>query len=219
VSTHLELPPGLYALCDDGLSPERSLLDKGRALLLGGARVIQLRAKRTPVRALAAVARTLARECEARGAFLLVNDRADVALATGAHGVHVGDEDLSPGDARAVLGRGRLVGVTVRGAEDIRAAHRAGADYVGLGPVFATSTKRVDAPPLGVEKLAELVRSSPLPVVAIAGIGLGNIAAVAAAGVRAAAVGSDLLSASDIAGRARLLSAEFRRGWGNLREP
>jgi len=217
VSTRPDLPPGLYALCDDGLSPERPLLEKGRALLQGGARALQLRAKRTPLRELATLARALARECEAHGALLLVNDRVDVALVSGAHGVHVGDEDVSPADARAVLGPGRLVGVTARGAEGIRAAQRAGADYVGLGPVFATSTKRVDAPPLGVGRLAELVRSSPLPVVAIAGIGLGNIAEVAAAGAHAAAVGSDLLLASDIAERARLLSAEFHRGWSNLR--
>lgn len=206
------LPRGLYALCDDSLRPELPLLQKASLLLEGGARVLQLRMKHTPLRQALEAARAVAQAAHAAGALLLVNDRVDLALLSGADGVHLGDEDLPPEDARALLGPGRLVGVTVRGAAGARAARAAGADYVGLGPVFATGTKAVPAPLLGVSRFAEEVRASPLPVVGIGGIGLANIAQVAAAGAACAAVASDALLARDVAERVRELTRAFERG-------
>jgi thiamine-phosphate pyrophosphorylase len=206
------LPRGLYALCDDSLRPELSLPDKAGLLLAGGARVLQLRMKRTPLREALAAARAIVEAAHAAGALVLLNDRVDLALLSGADGVHVGDEDLPPEAARALLGPGRLVGVTVRGAAGARAAQAAGADYVGLGPVFATRTKAVPAPQLGLARLAEEVRASPLPVVAIGGLGLENIAQVAAAGAHGAAVASDALLARDVAERVRALRDAFDRG-------
>lgn len=206
------LPPGLYALCDDTVRPELPLLDKGRLLLEGGARVVQLRLKRTPLREGLAVARALARACRQAGARLVINDRVDLALLADADGVHVGDEDLPPRDARALLGPGRLLGVTVRDAAGARAALEAGADYVGLGPVFGTATKVVAAPVLGPERFAAAVRDCPLPVVGIGGVGLGNIAEVARAGAHGAAVVSDLLCADDVPARARALQQAFDLG-------
>lgn len=206
------LPRGLYALCDDSLRPELPLLHKAALLLEGGARVLQLRMKRTPLREALAAARAVAQAAHAAGALLLINDRVDLALLSGADGVHLGDEDLPPEDARALLGPGRLVGVTVRGAAGARAAREAGADYVGLGPVFATGTKVVPAPVLGPARFAEEVRASVLPVVGIGGIGLTNIAEVAAAGAACAAVASDALLARDVAERVRALTRAFERG-------
>ncbi|MBF5042642.1 thiamine phosphate synthase [Aggregicoccus sp. 17bor-14] len=206
------LPRGLYALCDDSLRPELPLPEKAALLLQGGARVLQLRMKHTPLREGLAAARAIAQACERAGALLIVNDRVDLALLSGAHGVHVGDEDLPPEAARALLGPTRLVGVTVRSAEGARAARAAGADYVGLGPVFATRTKAVPAPVLGLTRLAEEVRASPLPVVAIGGVGLENIADVARAGAHCAAVASDALLARDVAERVGALASAFDRG-------
>jgi len=141
-----------------------------------------------------------------------VNDRVDLALLSGAHGVHVGDEDLPPEAARELLGPEGLVGVTVRDAAGARAAKAAGADYVGLGPVFGTTTKQVAAPVLGLERFGAVVRECPLPVVGIGGVKLENIAQLAAAGAHGGAVASDVLLAEDLAERVRRLSAAFDRG-------
>ncbi len=198
------LPRGLYALCDD----ER----KGGAVLAGGVRVLQLRLKGRGGRDALVAVRTVAAACRAAGCLCLVNDRPDWALLAGADGVHLGDEDLPPAEARRVLGSRALLGVTVRDVEGARRARDDGASYVGLGPIFETRTKHVTAPVVGLAGLAAAVSASPLPVVAIGGIGLRSIAQVAATGVHGAAVLSDLLEAADIAGQARRLQAEFERG-------
>jgi thiamine-phosphate pyrophosphorylase len=202
-------PPGLYAICDDQVAPGRPLVNTARALLAGGVRALQLRIKVTPERVALAAAREVARLCREAGAVCLVNDRVDWALVAGADGAHVGDTDLPARDARAVLGPGRVLGVTVRSAAAARLAADAGADYVGAGPVFSSRTKEVPAELLGVAGLAALVKGSPLPVVAISGIGLSNIGEVAASGAHGAAVLSDLLLAEDVPGRARALAAAF----------
>jgi thiamine-phosphate pyrophosphorylase len=206
------LPHGIYGLCDDTVRPDLPIERQAALLLEGGVRVLQLRLKRTPAREAVAACRAAVAACRAAGALCLVNDRVDWALLSGADGVHLGDEDVPPRDARALLGPSRVVGVTARDAQMARAAARAGADYAGVGPVFATATKRVDAPVLGLERLAAVVRDSPLPVVAISGIGLANVAEVAAAGARMAAVVSDLLKAGDVPARARALLERFELG-------
>ncbi|HEX8701820.1 MAG TPA: thiamine phosphate synthase [Myxococcaceae bacterium] len=206
------LPRGPYLLCDDSVRPELPLAEKAARLLAGGARVLQLRMKRTPPREALAAAREVVAACHRAGALCLLNDRVDLALLSGADGVHVGDEDLPPEAARELLGPGRVVGVTVRNAAGARAAKAAGADYVGVGPVFGTTTKQVPAPVLGVEAFAAVVRDCPLPVVGIGGVGLANIAQVAAAGAHCAAVASDALLAPDIAEQVRRLSAAFNTG-------
>lgn len=206
------LPRGPYLLCDDTVLPDVPLVDKAARLVAGGARVVQLRMKRTPPRAALVAAREVTALCRRAGALCLLNDRVDLALLAGADGVHVGDEDLPPEAARELLGPGRLVGVTVRGVEGARAARDAGADYVGLGPLFGTTTKHVAAPVLGLEAFAAVVKDSPLPVVGIGGVGLANIGRVAAAGAHGAAVVSDALLAGDIAERVRQLVAAFERG-------
>lgn len=206
------LPRGLYVLCDDTVRPELPLGEKAARMLAGGARVVQLRMKRTPMREALAVAREVVAACRRAGAVCLVNDRVDLALLSGAHGVHVGDEDLPPEAARELLGPEALVGVTVRDAAGARAAREAGADYVGLGPVFGTTTKQVNAPVLGLERFAAVVRECPLPVVGIGGVKRENIAGLAAAGAHGGAVASDVLLAEDLAERVRVLGAAFDRG-------
>jgi thiamine-phosphate pyrophosphorylase len=206
------LPAGLYALCDDSIRPELPLLEKARLSLEGGARVLQLRMKRTPPREALAIIRAVLELTRRATAVCIVNDRVDFALATGADGVHVGDDDLPTEDARGLLGSSRLVGRTTRGLDGIVAARQAGADYVGLGPIFPTTTKNVDHPPLGIDGLRAIAAASPLPIVAISGITAQNIAEVAAAGAHGAAVASDLLTAADLADQARRLVRGFEIG-------
>jgi thiamine-phosphate pyrophosphorylase len=206
------LPGGVYALCDDVFRDDLSLEEKAQGLLEGGVLVLQLRLKRQNGQKALKSARAVVKMCEAHGAVCLVNDRPDLALMSGAHGVHLGEDDLPPADARRILGEKPLIGVTVRDLAMAKAARAEGADYVGLGPIFATRTKRLVAPALGLDGLRQIAAASPLPVVAIAGIGLENIAQVAAAGAHGAAVLSEALSAVDIAGRTRLLREAFETG-------
>lgn len=212
-------PPGLYALADDGARPGLSVEAQSEALLRGGVRVLQLRLKRTKGAEAVAVASRVAARARAAGCVLLVNDRVDWALLAGADGVHLGEEDVTAKEARQLLGPKALLGVTVRNTQQAEAARADGADYVGLGPVFLPGSKKVQAPLLGLEGLRRVVQESPLPVVAIGGLGLSSIRAVARAGAYGAAVVSDLLGAQDIAERARALQEEFLRGVGERGVP
>jgi len=188
------------------------MLEKSAQLLRGGVRWMQLRMKQVPAAEAVALGRKIVALCRRHGCHCIFNDRVDFALVCGADGAHVGQEDLPVAEARQLLGPGRILGATVRNSAMLELARRAGADYVGLGPVFPTRTKHVDAPPIGIEGLRAVVLHSPLPVVAISGITLANIGQVAAAGASGAAVASDLLNAEDIAARAKDLASEFARG-------
>ena len=209
------LPPGLYALCDDTLGLALSPVAQAEALLAGGCRVLQVRFKRTSTHLAVRQVREIAARCGEAGAVCLVNDRVDWCLVAGAHGVHLGAEDLPLPDARRLLGPAAILGATVRNATGARQALAEGADYVGLGPVFGTATKQVEAPVLGLEAFAREVALSPLPVVGIGGITLARIASVAAAGAHGAAVLSDALTASDIPARVRALGEAFLSGAGS----
>ncbi len=202
-----KLPRGLYGLVDDSVRPEISVVDKARAVISAQIGVIQLRLEQTPDRAALGIIREVV--ALAGPTVVIVNDRVDLALAGGAHGVHLGAGDLPVDVARRLLGPQAYIGATTRTLADIRRAQAQGADHVGLGPIFSTTTKAVDHAPLGLEVFAEIARASPLPVVGIAGITLQTIGQVARAGAWGAAVVGDLLRAEDIAARARQLQAAF----------
>jgi thiamine-phosphate pyrophosphorylase len=142
----------------------------------------------------------------------VVNDRVDVALAAGADGVHLGQEDLPLAAARELAGTRLVIGVSTHTPAQAEAAARAGADYLGFGPVFATSTKANPDPVQGVAMLAEAVRrAAPVPVVAIGGIGLAQVEEIAASGAAAACVISGVNSAPDVVAAGRTVSAAFGR--------
>ncbi|HLT31742.1 MAG TPA: thiamine phosphate synthase [Myxococcaceae bacterium] len=206
------LPAGLYALCDDTLGVSLPVPEQARALVSGGARVIQVRLKRTSTRQAIAWIREVVGICHAAGTRCLVNDRVDWCLVGGADGVHLGDDDLPVDEARRLLGPTALIGATVRNGAQTIAAREQGADHVGMGPLFGTQSKQVDAPVLGLEAFAREVAASVLPVVGIGGITLERIASVAAAGAHAAAVLSDPLTADDVTARARALAVAFEKG-------
>ncbi|MFO0595958.1 MAG: thiamine phosphate synthase [Myxococcaceae bacterium] len=208
------LPTGLYALVDDSLRPAAELLEVVRALVRAEVRVLQLRLELTPDRPALELVRQAVAVAGSHTA-VIVNDRVDLALAAGAAGVHLGDDDLPVDVARRLLGPGALIGATTRSLAEIERAKAQGADHVGLGPIFTTTTKQLAHPPLGLEGFAAICARSPLPVVGIAGITVETIGAVAKAGAHAAAVGSDLLKASDVEARARTLQTAFASGRAN----
>ena len=145
---------------------------------------------------------------------MILNDRPDLAILADADGVHVGQEDLPTAEVRRLVGPARWVGSTVRNLPEALLAAEAGASYVGFGPVFGTRTKVMAVAPRGLDALREVVLGSPIPVVAIGGIGLSNIAAVARTGVSGAAVVSAVLESGDPAAAARELAKLFEGGRG-----
>ncbi len=203
-----KLPGGLYAVIDDGLAHASSLEMRCAAAIAGGAAVVQLRLKQTKDReALALIRRVVA----AAGTVpVIVNDRVDLALGGGASGVHLGSEDLPVAAARSVLGPAAIIGFTARSALDAARGMRAGADYVGVGPIFVTRTKPMPMLPLGTAALEAVCRASSLPVVAIGGICEANIGCIFASGAWGAAVAGGLLAGESIQLSARRLAARFQ---------
>lgn len=167
------------------------------AALAGGADGIQLRVKGQPDRELHALAVDVVGRCRTAGARCIVNDRADVALAAHADGVHLGADDLPVAAVREMAADRLLIGGTARDPETARHLVDAGADYLGVGPVYGTQTKDGLPEPFGAEGLAPVVRSVAVPVVAIAGITAARVPEVLAAGARGVAVAGAISQAAD----------------------
>ncbi len=200
----------LYAVLDPALGADRDPVRLLEAACRGGATLVQLRDKRYGAREVVALARRLKEVAARFGVPLVVNDRVDVALAAEAFGVHLGEEDMEPQDARRLLGDGPRIGVTVHLPEEARRVDAAVVDYAGVGPVFPTRSKQQTVPVLGVEGLARLVgelrrRAPGLAVCAISGITPDNAAACIAAGCDGVAVIQALFAAPDPEAAARAL--------------
>jgi thiamine-phosphate pyrophosphorylase len=179
------------------------------AAIDGGADVLQLREKNIDGRELLTRARRLVDLCHRRGVLLIVNDRADIAVLSGADGIHVGQTDLPALEARKIVGPDKIVGVSTHEIAHARQAILDGADYIGVGPVFRSPTKPRDIDP-GLPYAREAA-ALDIPTVAIAGITLDNVDSVAATGVTAMAVTAAITSASDVAASARTLKQRFVR--------
>jgi thiamine-phosphate pyrophosphorylase len=178
------------------------------AYLAGGARFIQIRCKHASSRELLATGQEVVRRAHQVGASVIVNDRADVARLCDADGVHLGQEDLEPADARRILGGGAVIGLSTHSADQVRAAAREPVDYIAVGPIFGTSTKDTGYRSVGTALVAEAVAilresGAVKPIVAIGGITLDRASEVIAAGATSVAVISDLVSAKDPESRVR----------------
>lgn len=197
--------PRLYAIIDPLQSRGRSVSEIAEALLSAGVRLIQLRDKQASSAELYAGALKLAACVRPAAGTFIVDDRADVALAANADGVHVGQDDLPVSSARAVLGPGRLIGYSTHALDQVREADASTADYIAFGPIFPTASKANPDPVVGLAGLREARRATRKPLVAIGGITFENAPSVIAAGADSVAVIRDLMAAADIRGRA----AEF----------
>jgi thiamine-phosphate pyrophosphorylase len=170
---------GYYFITDTGLSRQGSVSDVRNALA-AGVRIVQYRAKAAGTRVMLAEALELKRLCQ--GAIFLINDRVDVALAVDAGGVHLGQEDMPYETARRFLGPDKIIGITVSSLAEALTAARQGADYLGVSPVFFTTTKPDAGAPTGLPLLREIRAAVDLPLAAIGGITLTNAPEVIAAG-------------------------------------
>ncbi len=208
-----ELRPRLAVyLVADPEATAAPLVDAVQAALDGGATTVQLRAKRLGGYDLYRRAAQLKFLCAQFGALFVVNDRLDIALAAGADGVHLGARDVPVDIARTLVPPGFLIGFSPQTMDDIHAAARLGADYVGLGPVFPTDSKADAQPPLGIAGLRRQVAACRVPTVGIGGITVGTAAEVIAAGVNGVAVISAILGAPDPTVAAAELVAAVARG-------
>ena len=198
--------PRLYAIIDPTLLTS-SELDLAEALAGSGVELIQYRNKTASSRHFFEISRKLSSALAPRGVRLIVNDRPDIALLAGAGGVHVGQDDLSVEDARAVLktlpGESRWVGVSTHTLEQIAAADRTSADYIAFGPIFTTATKQNPDPVVGTELLRKARQLTKKPLVAIGGITIERAAEVYRAGADSLAVIRNLICAPNPAVRAR----------------
>jgi thiamine-phosphate pyrophosphorylase len=197
----------LHVLTDHAWSRGRDIVTVATAALDGGATVIQLRDKSASTRKLIEEGRELRALTQAKGALLIVNDRIDVALAVNADGAHVGQDDMPVALARRLLGAHRLLGVSAATLQEAEEAVAAGADYLGVGPVFPTQAKADAGPATGVERLSEMARLFALPLVAIGGITVENVRSVVQAGATGVAVISAVVHAEDISAAASRLRA------------
>ena len=173
------------------------------AALAGGARIFQYRDKDGSAREAYDRALPLRQVARNGAAIFLVNDRCDLALAVEADGVHLGQDDLPLALARSIMGVGKLIGVSTHRLEQVVTATEGGADYLGFGPIFETSTKLHHEPVVGIEGLRHVRSHTSLPVFAIGGISLERVDAVMEAGANGVAVISALMGADDVAGTAR----------------
>ena len=194
--------PRLYVILDAALLtvPETECAEK---LAAAGVRLLQYRDKEASARELFERSKRLSSLLVPRGVTFIVNDRADVASAAEASGVHVGQEDLGAEAARSVLGTGKLLGVSTHNLDQFKDAAGTSADYVAVGPVFSTSTKANPDPVVGIEFIRRVRPLTDKPIVAIGGITLDRAAEVIQAGADSVAVVSDVLLAPDPGQRAR----------------
>jgi thiamine-phosphate pyrophosphorylase len=195
----------LYVITDEVIAGGRSHVRIAQQAVLGGAGIIQLRDKSLSGKELAVVGREIAGITRKAGAVFIINDRLDVAIACGADGVHLGQDDLQASTARQLSPPGFIIGVSVGTVEEALAAEREGADYVALSPVFPTASKGNAGPGYGLDRLREIRRAVSLPIIAIGGINRKNVQEVIAAGADGIAVISAVVASPDITGAAREL--------------
>ncbi len=202
---------GYYFITDAALSRAGNARDVAAAVA-AGVRVVQYRQKQGQPRDLLAEARQLRRLC--RRALFLVNDRVDIALEVAADGVHLGQEDLPYHEARRLLGPDKIIGLTVHHVDEALAALELGADYLGVSPIFNTTTKSDAGAPTGVELLAEIRRRVSIPLIAIGGITLANAPAVIRAGADAVCAISAVVTAADVRAEIEKFQQLFRLAEG-----
>ena len=197
----------VYLVTDPTLSNGRTELEVVRAAAAGGIRLIQYRDKLAGKRQYLEKARALAALCRELEVDLILNDHVDIASLVDCSGIHLGQDDLPTAEARQILGAGKAIGRSTHDPLQADKACRDGADYINIGPVFATSTKATPVKPVGLDMVREITRISTVPVTTMGGISMANAADVVRAGADRVAVVTAITRAPDIAAAARELVA------------
>jgi len=205
-------PHGIYGITAEKFSNGRSNIEVAKEMIAGGIRIIQYREKR-PHKSFA----LMLEECRAlraltheAGVLLIINDYPDIAQLVDADGVHVGQDDFPVNEIRKLIGAHKLIGLSTHSPEQAEAALEAGADYIGVGPIYSTQTKEDVCAPVGLEYLAYVVKHSPLPFVAIGGIKEHNLGEVLARGAQTVCLVTEIVGADDIAATVNRLHSSWK---------
>jgi thiamine-phosphate pyrophosphorylase len=204
----LKLPP-LYAILDPEQTRGRPAERVLAALLEAGVSILQLRVKSLPPVDFLELAKQARAVTRAHGCKLIINDRVDIALACGADGVHLGQDDLPLRAGRKLMGQ-KIIGISTHDLDQARAAERDGADYIGFGPMFGTRTKATGYEARGPEMLQQIRRAVTLPIVAIGGITEANVQEVWQAGADSVAIIGDVLHDNDPGAKALRILGQYR---------
>ena len=214
VSTKAGAIRGLYAIIDSTYIAPDNFAAVARNILKGGCRIIQVRAKGFPIEDIMEEIREARDAVVSGGGIFIVNDSSFAALESGADGVHIGQGDGSPEEARRILGAHAVIGVSTHNVQEALEAEANGADYISFGPVFPTRTKKDADEPKGLAALTEVADAVNIPVVAIGGITVATAREVLLCGASATAIISDILLSGDIAGRASAVISAINRPHG-----
>lgn len=196
-----KLPQGIYALTSEPHSLGRSTIEVSRQILESGVKILQYREKYKKQGEMYRECLELRLMTRQAGALFLINDHIELALAVEADGVHVGQDDLPLSIVRKLVGPERIIGVSTHSPEQARAAVAGGADYIGVGPIFATNTKTDVCAPVGLDYLRYVAENLTIPFVAIGGIKEHNLAEVLNAGAKTVALVTEIVGCTDIAGK------------------
>lgn len=190
----------LYVILDVDIAASCGKIEQiAHNVLSAGADILQLRAKDKSDSEVLKIGRSLANLAHKEKALFILNDRVDLVDAVEADGVHLGQEDTSPSEARKALGPKRIIGISTHSAEEAHEAEKQGADYIAIGPIFSTQTKP-QAAPLGPKIITEIENKVKIPFLAVGGINLGNLKQVLTCGTRRVAVCRAIIEAEDVSG-------------------
>ncbi|TAU74539.1 thiamine phosphate synthase [Rhizobium leguminosarum] len=201
----------LYLVLDPDLCAGIGMVETARLAVAGGATMVQLRDKHAGTIRMIETGRALKQALDGTGALLIVNDDVEAAIAIGADGLHIGQEDMDAMRARTMIGPDMILGLSVETAALASTVDPDLIDYTGVGPVFATPTKADHKQPIGFDGLARLVKASPVPSVAIGGLKADHVAQVFAAGAEGLAVVSAICGTPDPEAATRRIAAEIRK--------
>ena len=204
----------LYLVLDPDLCAGIGMVETARLAVAGGATMVQLRDKHAGTIGMIETGRALKQALDGTGALLIVNDDVEAAIAIGADGLHIGQEDMDAHKARTMIGPDMILGLSVETAPLAAAVDPGLVDYTGVGPVFATPTKADHKQPIGFDGLAKLVKASQVPSVAIGGLKADHVAQVFAAGAKGLAVVSAICGTPDPEAATRHIAAEIRKARG-----
>jgi len=191
-----EIPLGLYGITAENFARGRSNVECVKEMIKGGIKIIQYREKYKSLKEKAKEAKEIAKICKDNGVIFIVNDHVDIAVLVDADGVHVGQDDMDISDVRKIVGDDKIIGVSTHAPKEAIKAQDDGADYIGVGPIFKTTTK--DREPVGVEYLEFVVKNITIPYVAIGGIKKHNIQQIINAGAKRICLVSEIVGAKDI---------------------
>ncbi|RKN84742.1 thiamine phosphate synthase [Paenibacillus ginsengarvi] len=204
----------LYAITGEQFHPGRTMLEVMEEAIRGGCDIIQLRDKKSPKRDVLAKAKALRELTSRYGVTFIVNDHIDIALAVDADGIHLGQDDLPLAEARKIVGS-KIIGISTHAIEEARQAERDGADYIGVGPIFATKSKEDVVDPVTTDYVKQVAAEIRIPFVAIGGIKLHNVNQVLDAGASRICAISEIVGSDDVAGTCKEFLARIDAAAGS----